>query len=156
MTFIRKHKLSSWLVLLFLIILVAVIVFLINISVRNETDKYGSRIDGIDNVQISASKVDEIKNAVLTNTQINKIIYRLDGKLIKFFIEIKKDTGDLNFESILSTIIEEFDDKEKKFYDFEIFMTCEEKREPYPIIAYKHRNNELFTITKKEGSNNEE
>lgn len=156
MTFIRKHKLLFGLSLLFVIIVVIITIFLINISFENENDKYGNRIDGIDNVQISDSKVEEIKNSVLTNTQINKIVYRLDGKLIKFFIEIKENEEELDIENILSIIIEEFDAKEKDFYDFEIFITCEKKKEPYPVIAYKHRNNEVFTITKKEGSNNEE
>lgn len=156
MTFIRKHKLLIGLSLLFVVILAVIIIWLINVSVENETDKYGNRINGIENVQIANSKVDEIKNTILTNTQINKIIYRLDGKLIKFFIEIKKDTEEINIENILSTIIEKFNDEERKFYDFQIFITSEEKKEPYPIIAYKHRNNEVFTITKKEGSNNEE
>ena len=57
---------------------------------------------------------------------------------------------------MLNIIIDNFTDEEKKFYDFQVFITCEAKQELYPMIAYKHCNNQVFTITKKEGSNDEE
>lgn len=156
MTFIRKHKVLIGFSLLFVVTLFVIIIRLINSSKQNEIDKYGSRIKGIENVQISDSKVEDIKRTILTNTSVNKITYRLDGKIIKFFIEVKKDTEELNIEDILYTMYDKFNDSEKKFYDFQVFIVCEEKKEFYPVIAYKHRNNEAFTITRKEGSNNEE
>ena len=156
MTFIRKHKVLIGCSLLFVIILFIIIICLINSSKDNQIDKYGSRIKGIENVQINDSKVEDIKRTILTNLSVNKITYRLDGKLIKFFIEIKKDVEQLDVEDILYTIYDKFSDKEKSFYDFQVFIVCEEKEELYPVIAYKHHNNEIFTITRKEGSNNEE
>jgi len=62
----------------------------------------------------------------------------------------------LTVESLLNLILDNFTEEEKSFYDFEVFITNEEEKELYPMIAYKHRNNVTFTITKKVGVENEE
>lgn len=156
MTFIRKHKFVIVLSAIFIVVLFTVIIILIPVLSEDENDKYGNRIAGIENVRISDSRVDNIKGKILDNENINKIIFKLDGKLIKFFIEVKKDTNELTIENMLNIIIDNFTEAERKYYDFEVFITCEEKQVLYPMIAYKHRNNQVFTITRKEGSNNEE
>lgn len=156
MTFIRKHKFAIVVSIIFIIVLLAIIFSLIRILSEDENDKYGKRIAGIENVKITDSRIDNVKGKILDDQNINKITFRLDGKLVKFFIEVKKDAVELNVESILNIIIDKFTEEEKSFYDFEVFITCEEKQKLYPMIAYKHRNNQVFTITKKEGSNNEE
>lgn len=156
MTFIRKHKFVIAVSAIFIVVLLTLIIILIPALSKDENDKYGGRIDGIENVKITDSRVDNVKGKVLNNENINKITFRLDGKLIKFFIEVKKDTDEINVESILNTIIDNFIEEEKNFYDFQVFITCEEKHPLYPIVAYKHCNNQVFTITKKEGSKNEE
>lgn len=156
MAFIRKHKIVIALSAIFIVVLLAIIIILSSVLSEDENDKYGSRIDGIENFKITNSRVDNIRGKVLENQNINKITFRLDGKLIKFFIEVKKDAGELNVESILNIIIDDFTEEEKQFYDFQVYITCEEKKESYPMIAYKHNNNQVFTITKKEGSKDEE
>ena len=156
MTFIRKHKFVILISAISIIAIFISVFIMINSLSQEDNNKYERRIQGIENVEITDSKIDNIKAKVLEDTSVNKITFRLDGKLIKFFIELKKDTDEIIIDNILDIILDSFTEKEKKFYDFQVFVTCEEKQKPYPIIAYKHRNNELFTITKKEGSNDEE
>ena len=153
MTFIRKHKFIIAICAIFVVFLSLGIIIVYNLL--HEEDKYSNRIVGIENVIISDSKIDNIKNKLLENKSINKITFKLDGALIKFFVEVKNDNSDFNIENMLNIILDNFEDDEKNFYDFQVFVTCEEKQKPYPMIAYKHCNNEIFTITKKEGSNNE-
>lgn len=153
MTFIRKHKFVIAICAIFVVFLSFGIIIIYNLL--HEEDKYINRIEGIENVIISDSKIDNIKNKILEDKSISKITFRLDGALVKFFVEVKKDNSDFNIENMLNIILDNFEDDEKKFYDFQVYVTCEEKQKPYPMIAYKHCNNQTFTITKKEGSNNE-
>lgn len=153
MTFIRKHK--------FVIAICTILVVFLSLGIiiiynwLHEENKYENRIEDYENVMISDSKIDNIKNKLLEDKNINKITFKLDGILVKFFIEVKNANGDFDIENVLKIILDNFEDDEKKFYDFQVFVTGEEKQKPYPMIAYKHCNNETFTITKKEGSNDE-
>lgn len=152
MKFIKKYK-----VLLICLILLLIILLLFGIYIKNyqqNQDKYGNRLNGIENVAITDNKIENIKQMVLDNESCSKISYKLDGKLVKFFIEANEETDELTLESIFNLILEEFSKSEKQFYDFEIFVTDSSKS--YFVVAYKHKNSEVFTIFRKEVVENEE
>lgn len=152
MNFIKKNKiLVTILTLIFIIIiLLAIYIYLY----QSNSNKYGNRLNGIENVLIADTKIDNIKEKVLGNENCNTITYKLDGKIIKFFIDVKPETDELTLESIFNLILDGFTDSEKAFYDFEIFVTSTSKS--YPVIAYKHRNNQVFSISRKEVVEDEE
>ena len=54
---------------------------------QTNSNKYGNRLNGIENVHINESKIDDVKQEVLKNDNCISISYRLDGKLIKFFMK---------------------------------------------------------------------
>ncbi len=146
MNFIKKHK-----VLLIVLILILIILGLFSMyaySYQQNKNKYGNRLNGIENVIITDNKIENIKQKVLTNDICDTVSYKLNGKIIKFFIEVKSETDELTLESIFNSILEEFSDSEKKFYDFEIFVTNNSKS--YIVVAYKHKNNDVFSISRKE------
>lgn len=158
MNFIKNHK-----ILVFVISLLIVLMIIISLWIMSATSsvdpnsKYGNRLAGIEKVEIADSRLQTVKEKILNDKNTNQTTYKIDGRIIKFFIEFKPETDELTIESLLNLILENFTDDEKKFYDFEVFITNEEeKAELYPMIAYKHRNNVTFTITKKAGEKNEE
>ncbi len=152
MNFIKKNKvLVAILTLVFVfIIILAIYIYLY----QNNSNKYGNRLNGIENVLISDNKITNIKDKLLSNNNCNTVNYKLDGKIIKFFIDVKPETDELSLESMFNLILDGFSDSEKAFYDFEIFVTSTSKS--YPVIAYKHRNNEVFSISRKEVVQDEE
>lgn len=152
MNFIKRNKiLITILTLIFIITILLVIYFCIY---QKNSNKYGNRLNGIENVLISDNKISNIKEKILSNNNCNSITYKLDGKIIKFFIDVNPETDELTLESIFNSILDGFSDSEKSFYDFEIFVTSTSKS--YPVIAYKHRNNEVFSISRKEVVQDEE
>lgn len=153
MNFIKKHKVLVIVLTLVFIIMVSSIIMYI-CSYQQNKDKYGNRLNGIESVIITDNKIVNIKQKILDNINCKKMYYKLDGKIIKFFLDVAEETDELTLESIFNSILEEFSDEEKDFYDFEIFVTSNSKS--YPIIAYKHRNNEVFSISRKEVVEDEE
>lgn len=152
MNFIKKHKILIVFVLILFIILVLSTIYIY--SYKNNKDKYGNRLNGIENVIISNDTVENVKQTVLNNNNCISVSYKLDGKLIKLFIEVKPETDELSLESVFNLVLDQFSESEKAFYDFEIFVTSDS--DMYPLIAYKHRNNDIFSITRKEVIENEE
>lgn len=156
MNFIKNHKILVLFIVIFIILMVVIGISFKNMFFsENINDKYGNRLNGIEKVHITDSRLQEIKEKLLSNKSINTISYNISGRIIKFFIQVKSETDELSVESMLNVILESFTDEEKGFYDFEVFITNEEEKELYPMIAYKHCNNVTFTITKKVGVENE-
>lgn len=152
MNFIKKNKILVVLLLILFIVLILSTIYIY--SYKNNKNRYGNRLNGIENVIISNNTVENVKQTVLNNNNCINVSYRLDGKLIKLFIEVKPETDELTLESIFNSVLDKFSKEEKSFYDFEIFVTSDS--EMYPLIAYKHRNNDVFSITRKEVVENEE
>lgn len=158
MKFIKKHRGLMLFMIFFIILMIVAGIFLKGVLLSEDSnDKYGNRLNGIEAVQITDSRFQTVKEHILNNKSSNQISYNVTGRIIKFFIEVKTETDELTVESLLNIILDNFTDVEKSFYDFQVFVTNEEKEEElYPMIAYKHRNNTIFTITKKVGEKNEE
>ena len=155
MNFIKKHK------VLISMLIVTVIVFSIiafcftKVFLSSGGNKYGNRLNGIENYQITDLRFDSVKEKLMNNKNTTNMSASITGRIIKFFIEVKTETDELTVESLLNLILDNFTEEEKDFYDFEVFITNEKDVELYPMIAYKHRLNSSFTITKKVGKENE-
>lgn len=157
MKFKRKHKFLILFIVVFIILIVSGVVIVDNLTSSDDSNsKYGNRLKGIENVEIMDSRFQSVKGKLLDNKYTNTASYNISGRIIKFFIQVKSETDELSVEDLLNIILENFTEEEKKFYDFEVFVTNEKEEELYPMIAYKHRNNATFTITKKVGKENEE
>lgn len=158
MDFIKKNKL--------LIPIIVILVFLLIITAiclkgmffgSNSLSAYGDRLKGIENVKLEQSKIDSVKDYIMSNKNCNSVTYNLSGKQVKFIIEVKEETDELSVESLLNGLLTKFSDDEKNFYDFQVFIINEKNgTELYPMLAYKHRNSDKFTISKKIGGTNEE
>lgn len=139
--FIIKNKVLSVLILLIILIFIfALVVIKIFVFPNYHTSKYGNRLDGIENVKIDDSRLDDIKNNFSSIEGFNFDGYRLSGKIINIYISI---TGDLSTDTIRDKcreIIKSFNEDEIKFYDFQFYVDGE--GEKYPMMGYKNANSE--------------
>lgn len=157
MSFINKHKIMIILIIVFVVLMIVTGICAKKLFFSNNSNgDYGNRLDGIDQVRITDSRIDNAKGKLLNNKNCNTVTLNVGGRIIKTFIEVKSGTDELSIEEMLNVIISNFTDEEKAFYDFQVFVTNEAKEDLYPMIAYKHRNRPVFTVTKKVGEKNEE
>ena len=125
------------------ILLVFFVVYFILPAFSN--DKYGDRLNGIDEHEISSSLVDSIKKEISSKDGVNKVIYHREGKILNFSIitdgsvdlETVKGYANLSKDKISS--------KNQKYYDIEVLLESKEDTTGFPNIGYKHRGTAEFS-----------
>lgn len=152
-------KKSMWVIgILVAILFIAVVVVAVNIIFYpSGSGLYGDRLDGIENYAISDEKIEEVKSIASENKECKNISYTLQGKIMKFFIEVSSDTGITSAQRIGDNIIDGFSETELGYYDVAIYVTSTEKSEQYPMMGYKSKNESAisWTINKGEVKNEE-
>ena len=149
MKFIKKNK--------YTIIVVLCFVFLVFIGAKAmdlffpNTGKaiYGNRLDGIEEVKIKNSKMDQILGSMKEDAMISKIEEETKGRLVNFIITVNDDVNTTDAKTIADKVITSFSEKQKKYYDFQVLIQKENKElVDFPIIGYRHHDNTTFSWTK--------
>ncbi|MBP3840690.1 MAG: hypothetical protein IK997_01035 [Bacilli bacterium] len=114
----------------------------------NNQSKYGSRLDGIDEVKIDDNKKKEIKENIESLQITKSISIRLSGKTINVMITVNDDIELDKAKETAGKILEKLSDEEKKFYDVQIFVSKDTDDAKYPILGYKHHSKDYVNWTK--------
>ena len=134
------HKLLAVICLLAFILFVVLCLMLLSMTIST-SNKYGNRLDGIQEVKLTEDRVNEVKEKfeAVDGFTIDK--FRLSGRIVNIYItagDIKKD--DVKSEAL--RLVSSFSEDEIKFYDFQFFVTGPEDNSHYPMIGYKNKNSE--------------
>lgn len=145
--FIKKHKL----LLLFVILLIVATVFAIKVFLifndKDETAIYGERLNGAGYVEIDTSKsTDKVKAKV--GDLASGVTVRLQGRIVNIIINLKEEVTRDAAKDISNQLLGEFSDKEKAYYDFQIFLNKTNEDAQFPIIGYKHHTKAEIKWTK--------
>jgi len=145
--FIKKHKL----LLLFVILLIVATVFVIKVFLifndKDETAIYGERLNGADYVEIDTSKsTDKVKAKV--GDLASGVTVRIQGRIVNIIINLKDEVTRDAAKDISNQLLGEFSDKEKAYYDFQIFLNKTNEDAQFPIIGYKHHTKAEIKWTK--------
>ena len=100
------------------------------------TNKYGNRLEGIKAVEISKSDLSSVKKKLEEKDEVELAKVRLEGKIVYIDIKFKDSTKADDAKKIAREILEEFDEKEQKFYDFE-FILYQDKEDGFKITGTK-------------------
>jgi hypothetical protein len=138
-----NNKLLS--ILLFLLILI-LILMLVAIKVlifpSYKVNKYGNRLDGIEDIKLTETRVNEVKDKFETVDGFTIDKFRLSGKIVNIYIKVN---GDISVDKVKSSsmkLVSSFSEEELKFYDFQVFVTGPDDNKNYPMIGYKNKNSE--------------
>lgn len=152
MKFIKEHKVEMILLAVILIIIIVWGVIFAVLWFGGSGDKYGSRLQGIEEVQISDKTFKKIEDKIKESDFVESISSSIQGKIINFTIHVKDETEPKYAKALTDIIMEHLSEKEMSFYDIQVFLedskTKEEKNEEntskYPFIGYKHKTSESF------------
>ncbi len=148
MYWLKKHKvLCIILSCITILLLIAILVIKTLIFPNSGKSLYGNRLDGISDVRINDDRKNIIKQRLLDNDNIDKVDLYLKGRIINILINVTKDVDYINAKSYADNILSEFSNEEKKYYDFQFYISCNECDELYPIIGYKHKTSVNFIWT---------
>lgn len=147
--FYKRNRVYSILMLISLVcivsILAGVIVYFIG---QTSKDKYGNRLDGIENVQIKKDKISEIENKITENELVSSTNIDIRGKLI--YVDIVLKTGKhTDSEAIAQASLELFTKEEKEFYDIQYIVENSDKEitENFPVMGYIKAGNSVIKWT---------
>lgn len=141
--FVIKNKLLSILISLFILIFIFFIVIVkIFIFPSYSVDKYGNRLEGIENVIINDNRFGEIKNDFDSKDGFTIDKFRLSGKIVNIYIVVTNDMKVSDVKSEALKLINCFNEDELAYYDFQVFVTSSSDSDIYPIIGYKNKNSE--------------
>lgn len=143
MKLLKKKK---KIVIIAIIVLVILFLFLIYNILFGTTgsSEYGNRLKGIDDVKISSSVQDKIKDEISEEDEVEKVSYKLKGRIVNVIITLKDDTPLDRGKEIANKVLEYFDDDQKAYYDFQVFLNSDnDESETYPKIGYMHNSDSL-------------
>ncbi len=154
MKFIKKHKIEVIAVLIIFIICI-LSYFAIKPLLGNDSNKYGNRLDGIENVKISDEQINKMIKELEDKKDIKSVKYNLEGRLIYIIVEVSNETAVDVSKGYANKILEYFDDEQKSYYDIQVIVKSDSSEsEVYPIIGSKHKTSTGFVwdnrSTKKE------
>ena len=151
-----KNK-SMWILggVVAILFIVVVVICVKILFYPSDKGVYGNRLDGIENYPISNEKIEDIKTNIAKNKECETITYQLQGKLMKFFIHVKNETGSTSAQRLGDHIIDSFSEEELGYYDISIYITSSDESEQYPMIGYKSKNNSSISWTVNKGEVNE-
>ena len=118
---IFRHKILSLICLVAFVIVIILLYMFCSIFVGGQ-DKYGHRLDGIKEVEISKKELTTLETNLEKKDEIEKASVRLQGKIIYFDITFKKDINQDKAKEIASSTLEEFSKKELEYYDYEYIL----------------------------------
>lgn len=146
MKFLKKHLTEVIFLIVFLIIVsIATVTFIVLWNAGTD-DKYGNRLEGIENYPLSEGYINDIKGFILNEEFVNKVDIDKQGRLINFTVTVLDNTPKDKAKGLGKIVIEGFTKEELEFYDLQIYVLDLSKAEEslFPIIGYKHKNSESF------------
>ncbi len=126
MDYIKKHKLTSFIILVYIVV-IAFGFFIYNLFIGSSgLPVYGDRLDGIEDVPISEEQTDKIVKDLESEKVVAKVKEPyLSGKIFKVIITVTDNTSVADGKALASKVTGVLTEEQKKFYDIEIFVTKE-------------------------------
>lgn len=148
-SFYKNNRVYSILMIISIICIIAILVGVVLYFVgQTNKDKYGTRLKGIESVQIKEDKLSEIENKINENELVKETNINIKGKLI--YLTITLNTGKhLDSESIAQSSLELFSEDERAFYDIQYIVENLDKEvtENFPVMGYIKAGNSVIKWT---------
>lgn len=152
MSFIRKNKFVIIAIGVFLILVVLVFQIATMFFPEEGTALYGDRLDGIEEVELSNSKLTKIESNLKSDGAVKEADVSIAGKIVEVIITVQDDTSVETAKALNTKVLDSLSNKEKKFYDIQIFVKKDSEATDFPIIGYKHHAKDTFSWTKDRGA----
>lgn len=150
--YINRHKGLSVLVGLSLILFIIMLIIFISLFLGNGENKYGNRLEGIEEVKLTSSFLNEVEKKIKEDESVIDANVRLQGKIVYIVFEVTSDISNDTAKIMASNTLENFSEEELSFYDFSYLVKwtniVEEKEEIKAIAGTKHHAKESITWSK--------
>lgn len=141
--FYREHRVFTILMAIALVCLVTMCTILIQcFYVGNGTDKYGNRLEGIEEVEITSEKISEYELSVTESAEVESTTATVTGKIVYININFVGETSLDIAKSIALKSLDNFTEEYLGYYDFHFTLKCAstENSDGFLISGAKNKN----------------
>ncbi len=145
---IRENKVLFVLSIIILVSLICIGVGLITYFYSEDGDKYGNRLEGIENYPIPDSIESDIKS--LYESGLESLSVDIRGKVIYILMDVSVGVSKVDAQSMGVKALEKFTDEQKSFYDISFLITCKgitEETTVFPMQGMKNSENSQIVWT---------
>ena len=142
---IKKHKKLAIAIGVSLILLIIIIAFFAMLLIGGSSNKYGNRLDGIEEVEITNDELDTITIEMKEKEGVKDASVRIQGKIINVILTFNSDIDSAKAKEIATSTLESFSEEQLNFYNVQYFLTREstgEEDTPYVVTGNKHPSKE--------------
>lgn len=150
--FIKTHKkqcLIGGAIFLAVFLIIVIWLFIVPLFSNN---KYGDRLEGIEDHEISSSTIDDIENTIKENQMVSDVEYHNEGRILNFIITVSSEMSVDDAKTLGDFILDKLSDDDKEYYDIQVLIDTEDENENYPIAGYKHKTEEAFDYGSEVGT----
>lgn len=148
MKFIKEHKLTVIVLILFIAIMVSSFVLFGFFTGDSESGIYGTRLNDIVNVKITSDRKTQIIDNVNSLEKSSDVSVNVKGKIINVIITCNDDVSVSDAKGFGDKVVEKLSEDEKKLYDVQVFVKKNKEDDAsFPIIGYRHRSKDGFSWT---------
>ncbi len=124
MDYIKKHKLTSFIILIYIVVIVFAY-FLYKLFIGSSgLPVYGDRLDGIEKVPITDEQKAKIKETLLADNSVIKITDPyLNGKILKVIVTVGDNAELAPSKKLADSVLTQLTEDQKAFYDVEVYVT---------------------------------
>lgn len=142
---IKNNKGFTVIIVLALVLIIILGVIFIRLLSGNSSNKYGNRLDGIEEVKIAKKVYEAVEEEIMATEAVEKVTTRLQGKIVYTTIVLKSDTGVDKAKEIASNTLDNYSEEQLKYYDFSFFLKWEKEDGMVVITGNKHNNMDSIT-----------
>lgn len=144
----KKNKGLAFVLLLAFILFIFIVIIGVELLVGGSSNKYGGRLDGINKVKIASDTYSGVKEEIKDTELVEDVTVRLQGKIVYTTIVLKSDTSVDKAKELAKNTLDNYDEKQLKFYDFSFFLKWEGEENDKVITGNKHHNLDEITWVK--------
>lgn len=139
----KLKKYYKIIIAVLIVVVISILSFLIYINLFKENDS--NRLENIDEHKLTKKEISKAKETFEELEQLKGIKVYTNNKIIKIYITLEEEVKLDEIDKLSKEVIDDFKEKNIKYYDIEIFVECLDKESKiYPKIGYKHKTNSEF------------
>lgn len=147
---LKENKGLSIILILTLVLVIFMLVIFIQMLVGGSSNKYGHRLDGIEDVRIDNDVYDGIKEELTETEHVGSTTIRLQGKTVYTTIDLKADTSVAKAKELAAATLDNYTKEQLSYYDFSFFLRWKGEESDKVITGNKHHNLESISWIKGE------
>lgn len=139
--FYQEHRIFTILMAIVLVCVIIMITILFNCFYSGKgSNKYGNRLEVIENVQISESRQNDYEKNLENNQKVEKANVRIQGRIIYIKVKFKSDTSMDEAKNIVEKSLTSFKKEEHQLYDFNITIQRDDNNDAKGFLTSGSKN----------------